>query len=104
MTHCKQKRMYEAYQRFNKSTAHSIFDVYAKPSEAKQYAFMRCEKRARILKGGCPYIISYNGFFFSVAFFAKHPDTDIDIFVVITPEKELWCYTIELEELMLKYS
>ena len=104
MTHCKQKRMYEAHRRYMQSNAHDIFDVYTKPSQAKEYCFMRCKESSLRLNGDEPCIISYNSFAFSVAFYAKRPETNDIIFVVITPEKELWCYKAEIDELIEKYS
>ena len=96
--------MLYAYRRYDKSNDYTLRHVYKEPSEAKIQAFERCVSISNNLSGERPYIISHNAYFFSVAFFAGHPETGELIFVVITPEKVLWCYDTELEELATKYS
>lgn len=51
-----------------RSTKHTLKDVYAKPSTAKQAAFKRCQQQCEAENGDGLRIISFNCRAFTVAF------------------------------------
>lgn len=53
---------------YNRSTWHTLKDVYAKPSTAKQAAFKRCQRKCEAENGDRLRIISANWNTFTVAF------------------------------------
>lgn len=53
---------------YNRSTWHTLKDVYAKPSTAKQAAFERCQRKYETENGDRLRIISANWSVFTVAF------------------------------------
>ena len=56
---------------YNRSTWHTLKDVYAKPSEAKQEAFRRCQWQYRVENGDRLRIIGANCQAFTVAFMVR---------------------------------
>lgn len=53
---------------YDKSTKHTLKDVYVKPSAAKQAAFKRCQQKCEEENGDRFRIISAGAQFFTVAF------------------------------------
>lgn len=53
---------------YNRSTWHTLKDVYAKPSTAKQAAFKRCQRKCEAENGDRLRVISANRGTFTVAF------------------------------------
>ena len=68
------------YAQYMRSTSTSLYDVYAKPSQAKLEALELIKTRSDTLV----YIISYNQHFFTVAYFVYDEALDTNLFVVET--------------------
>ena len=82
------QRYVRAYER---STWHTLKDVYAKPSAAKQAAFINCQLKCKEENGDRLRIISFNCQFFTVAFEVKNSFGATEL-RVITPYHDYLIY------------
>ena len=76
---------------YETSTWHTLKDVYAKPSAAKQVAFKRCQQKCEEEDGRRFRIISFNCQFFTVAFEVENSFGATEL-RVITPYHDYLIY------------
>ncbi|MBQ5475984.1 MAG: hypothetical protein IIT65_15230 [Lachnospiraceae bacterium] len=70
---------------YEKSTMLNITDAYAKPSTAKQNAFMSCLYDMANNAGWGLKVISYNTFMFTCGYLFVEPETGVVKFKFFTP-------------------
>ena len=76
---------------YETSTWHTLEDVYAKPSAAKQVAFKHCQQKCEAENGHRFRIISFNCQFFTVAFEVENSFGATEL-RVITPYHDYLIY------------
>lgn len=76
---------------YETSTWHTLEDVYAKPSAAKQAAFKRCQQKCEEENGKYLCIVSANCQFFTVAFEVENSFGATEL-RVITPYHDYLIY------------
>ena len=81
-THEFEAFMRRRYRDYMMSNDTSIYDAYAKPSQEKIDAMENIRSKAYTT----PYIISYNAFIFTVAYFIFDESLDCELFVVETKD------------------
>ena len=94
MKYTKSKKIKSAYNDYIKSDMYRLEHAYKKPSENKKMAFNNCMLFVKSLNGCTPYITSYNGFHFSIAFFGEYNGEQV--FVYVTPHNVYYCNAADL--------
>jgi hypothetical protein len=104
MIECRKKLMWEAHERYKKSTATCLRDVYCMCSEEKEEAFYYCLGTARHMyayRYGRVKIIGWNSQTFSVGFYGIYNGELV--FVYITKDNNRYINLADLMALEEKY-